>query len=273
MRLPAPAVSPLAPAPTRTVQFVVELVGPRTAPATQAAELLRPDWRAALGQPELWAMRPADTAWQPLRALMHGSYDSIALAWDIVTPQGDLSTTSATHLVSVAERFANAIGRRAIPLTAPTDLAQEARKIKGVQESLDAGLSILVVSPRPVAVSEFGRELEAMGLTPHDGEWAWLSEGHPEPLFAATPFESPMTDGITLGFRLARCPDPSVALEGLLNVVDTLSQSGLAAFDEDPHPLSAAKRETLRQEIRAGTQALTSIGFAPGTWPALKAFV
>jgi hypothetical protein len=273
MRLPVPSVAPLVPAPTRAVQFVLELVGPRTVPTAQAAELLRPDWRAALGQPELWSMRPADTAWQPLRALMHGSYDSIALAWDMVTPQGDLSPASATHLVSVAERFANAIGRRAIPLTAPADLPQEARRLKRATEALDAGLSVLVVSPIPVAVSEFGRELENLGLTPKDDEWGWFAPDHPEPLFAATPFESPMTDGLTLGFRLARCPDPNVALEGLLSVVDALSRSGLAAFDEDRRPLSAATRENLRQEIRAGTQALTSIGFTPGSWPALKAFV
>ncbi|RYG25007.1 hypothetical protein EON82_08680 [bacterium] len=273
MRLPVPAIAPLVSAPTRKVQFVVELVGPRTVPTAQAAELLRPDWRASLGQPELWAMRPADTTWQPLRALMHGSYDSIALAWDMVTPQGDLSPASATHLAGVAERFANRMGRRAIPLTAPNDLPTEVRRLKGAVQSLDAGLTVLIVSPQPVAVSEFGREMEAMGLVPANDEWGWFGQGHPEPLFAATPFEAPMTDGITLGFRLARCPDPSVALEGLLNVVDALSRSGLAAFDEDRLPLTAAKRETLRQEIRAGTEALTSIGFAPGSWPALKAFV
>ena len=273
MRLPAPSIAPLVPAPTRTVQFVIELVGPRSVPASQAAELLRPDWRAALGQPELWAMRPADTAWQPLRAQTHGSYDSIALAWDLVTPQGDLSPASATHLVGVAERFANAIGRRAIPLTAPGDLPQEARRLKQAGEALDAGLSVLMVSPRPVAVSEFGRELEAMGLTPANEEWGWFGEGHPEPLFAATPFEASVTDGLTLGFRLARCPDPIVAIEGLLNVVDALSRSGLAAFDEDRRPLTAATREALRQGIRAGTEALASIGLAPGSWPALKVFV
>src|SRR5690349_1319330 len=107
MRLPIPSIAPLVPAPARKVQFVVELVGPRTVPAAQAGELLHPNWRAALGQPELWAMRPADAAWQPLRALTQGSYDSIALAWDMVTPQGDLSAASAIHLAGVAEQFAN----------------------------------------------------------------------------------------------------------------------------------------------------------------------
>ena len=257
----------------RTVQFVVEIVGPRTVPAKGAAELFRPDWRAALGHPELWAMRPADTAWSPLKASQHGSYDSLALAWDFVTPVGEMSPESATHLVGLAERFANPLGRRAIALTAPTDLPREIRRLKSAVESLDAGVSVLLVAPRPVAVAEFGRELEALGLTPFAEEWGWFGVGHPEPLFAATPFETPVTDGLTLGFRLARCPDPNVALEGLFQTVDALAQTGLAAFDEDRNRLSPATRDALRQGARAGTQALDAIGLRPGSWAALKAFV
>jgi hypothetical protein len=271
--LPSPTVPPLIPGPSRAVQFVVELVGPRTVPTAQAGELLRPDWRAALGQPELWAMRPADTAWHPMRALIHGSYDSIALAWDIVTPVGNVSPASATHLIGIAEKFANAMGRRAIPLTAPADLPKEIHRIKSAQESLDAGLGILLIAPRPAPVAEFGRELELLGLSPLDGEWGWMAPNHREPLFTATPFEVPMTDGLTLGFRLARCPDPVTALEGLFHVVDALARTGLAAFDEDRRPLTPATRETLRQGARAATQALTTVGFAPGSWAALKAFV
>lgn len=270
--LPPPSVAPLVPAPSRAIQFVVELVGPRTVPTAQAGELLRPDWRAALGQPELWAMRPADTVWHPMRALMHGSYDSIALAWDMVTPVGNVSPQSATHLLGVAERFANTIGRRAIPLTAPADLPKEVHRIKSVQESLDAGVGILLIAPQKVSVSEFGRELEKLGLSPVNGEWGWVSPNHREPLFLASPFEEPMTDGLTLGFRVARSPDPVAGLEGLFHIVDTLGRSGLAAFDEDRRPLTPATRENLRQGARAATQALTSVGFAPGSWAALKAF-
>lgn len=271
--LPSPAVPPLVRAPVRAAQFVVELVGPRTVPATQAMDLLRPDWRAALGQPELWAMRPADTAWSPLRAAQFGSYDSISLAWDYVTPVGEVSPASATHLAATAERFAAGIGRRAIPLTTPNDVPAEVRRLKAAQESLDAGLSVLIVAPRAVAVTEFGRELERLGLTPFgDGEWGWFGTGHPEPLFAATPFAAPMTDGLTLGFRLARCPDPNVAIEGLFRTADELARTGLAAFDEDRKPLTPATREALRQGARAATEALDSIGLRPGSWAALKAF-
>ena len=270
--LPSPSIPPLVRGPVRAVQFVVEIVGPRTVPATQAAELLRPDWRAALGHPELWAMRPADTVWNPLKASQHGSYDSIALAWDMVSPVGEMSPASATHLVGLVERFANPLGRRAIPMTTPGDVPGEIRRIRRAVEALDAGVSVLLIAPRPVPVAEFGRELEAQGLAPFGEEWGWFGEGHPEPLFAATPFESPVTDGLTLGFRLARCPDPSVAIEGLLQVVDTLARTGLAAFDEDRNPLASTTREALRQGARAGAQALDSIGLRPGSWAALKAF-
>lgn len=274
--LPNPAVPPLVRAPVRAAQFVVELVGPRTVPATQAMELLRPDWRGALGQPELWAMRPADTVWNPLRAAQFGSYDSLALAWDLVTPVGEMSPPAAEHLVATAERFAHGIGRQAIPLVAPADLPSEVRRIRTAADALDAGTSVLVVAPRPVAVSEFGRELERLGLTPFgpddEREWGWFGVGHPEPLFAATPFGAPMTDGLTLGFRLARCPDPNVAIEGLFRTVDELAKTGLAAFDEDRKPLVPATREALRQGARAATQALDSVGLRPGSWAALKVF-
>lgn len=271
--LTPPSVPPLVRAPVRAAQFVVELVGPRTVPTVQAAELLRPDWRAALGSPELWCLSPADTAWKPLRNLTHGSYDSIALAWDLLSPQGEMSPQAAGHLVGVAERFANAVGRRAIALTAPADLPREVRRLRSAQESLDAGLSLIVVAPRPVLVAEFGRVLEDLGLVPYGEEWGWFGEGHPEPLFAATPFEASLTDGLTLGFRLARCPDPSVAVEGLLRLVDELGRTGLAAFDEDRRPLTPATREALRQGARAGSQTLDSIGLRPGSWAALKVFV
>ncbi len=270
--LPSPAVPPLVRAPVRAAQFVVELVGPRTVPTAQASELLRPDWRAALGSPELWCQSPADTAWKPLRALTHGSYDSIALAWDLVSPSGEMSPTAANHLLGVAEQFANGVGRRAIPLAAPADLPTEIRRLRSAQAALDAGTAVLMIAPQRVSVVELGRVLETMGLTPFGDEWGWFGEGHPEPLFAATPFERPTTDGLTLGFRLARCPDPNVALEGLLRTVDDLARTGLAAFDEDRRPLAEATREAMRRGAREGSRALESVGLRPGSWAALKAF-
>ena len=255
----------------RTAQFVVELVGPRSVPAAQAAELARPDWHSALGRPELWAMAPADAAWQPLQN-GPGSFDSVALAWDFVAPAGSMTTTSATHLLGLAERFANAIGRRAIPLTAPEDVPTVVRRLVAAQDGLDAGVTAILVAPRPLPVAALGRELEAMGLVPTDEEWAWVAPDHPEPLFAATPFDAPTTDGLTLGFRLARCPDPGVALEGLLRTADALAPLGLAAFDEDREPLTAPKREALRGNVRAASEALASVGLRPGSWAALKTF-
>lgn len=274
MRLPPPNVPPLVRAPVRAVQFVVELVGPRTVPAAQAAELLRPDWRAALGHPELWAMRPADTRWMPLMAAQHGSYDSIALAWDFASPAGEISPASATHLVGTAEKIANALGRRAIPLTAPNDLPREIRRLRSAQNDLDAGLTILVIAPRPFPTADLGRSFEAMGLSEEAGEFVWKAEGHPEPLFAVTPFDDgPSTDGFSLGFRLGRCPDPNQAMGGLFEVVDALVAQGLHAFDEDRKPLTPAVRQSIRQQVQAAATMLESAGLKPGSWAALKTFV
>src|SRR5688572_32004658 len=90
-----PAPKTERPGPEHKVQFVVELVGPRSCLASSAATLLDPKWFQALGQPHLYSMAPADKDWQTLTARADGSYDSLALAWDMVADRGELTSQAA----------------------------------------------------------------------------------------------------------------------------------------------------------------------------------
>src|SRR5579872_4267007 len=110
-RLVAPKMGPL-----HAVEFVIEIVGPRTMSAAAAGVLAQPNWFQALGQPNIWVMAPMDTTWQPLAASVTGSYDSLALTWPILGSNGTLTADSAQRLADTAERFAVTVERRALPM-------------------------------------------------------------------------------------------------------------------------------------------------------------
>ena len=85
---PIEVTIPLKSGPLHRVQFVIEFVGPRSVPALAAIHLLGSEWYSALGQPFIHAMRPADLHWHPLTNSTDGSYDSLALSWDLLSPKG-----------------------------------------------------------------------------------------------------------------------------------------------------------------------------------------
>src|SRR4051812_41249846 len=154
--------------PMPRMQFVVEFVGPRSVSAGSAAALLSPQWYSALGDPQAFAMSAVDVEWQPLSATTAGSYDSLAIAWDLISDKGQLSTQSAQHLLATAEQFAAHIQRRAMPMPVPEDLPKAISQLKRVQDNFDAGVSLLVLA-NSQEVSEF--ELcvwcGKLGLTPN----------------------------------------------------------------------------------------------------------
>src|ERR1700679_3887816 len=98
LALSEPAVTPYPSGPAHRAQYVIELVGPRSVPASAAAQLWTQSWQNALGRPEIYCMSPADTSWQPMTDRKDGSYDSIALCWDMVSPLGRLNSQSANQL-------------------------------------------------------------------------------------------------------------------------------------------------------------------------------
>src|SRR6185312_8968382 len=115
--------------PLYKVQYVLEFVGPRSVPASMACSLLRPEWYAALGQPQVFSMQPADLSWGMLTAKTEGSYDSLALTWDLLSLAGTLSSASAQHLLTIAEQFGSAINRRVAALPVPAEVDQAAARL------------------------------------------------------------------------------------------------------------------------------------------------
>ena len=281
-----PVVAAPAPGPAHHAQFVIELVGPRSVPAAAAARLLAPDWFAALGQPQLFAMTPADQAWQSLTP-QAGSYDSVALCWDLITPQGALSRQSAENLLQKAEQFAGAVNRRAMPLPTPQDVDNAVRRLQNYQEQLDIGVSLVVI-PRSDFVPE--RQIwpvcSRLGLQfSPTGSFDWMSPNHPSPLFSVTPIgqvesfslaavnRNEVHEGLTIGFSVPLCPAPLAALDGAIRSAEVIaSEIGGAAFDDTSRPLSDKVKDGLRKDLQQAVQMLEATGLRPGSAAAMKVF-
>ena len=282
-----PVVTPIAPGPAHRAQFVIELVGPRTLPAHAASVLLTSQWYQPLGRPELFCMSAADAGWRPLSNTSRGSYDSLALCWDVLSDQGSLSPATGQQLLQVAEQFAAQVNRRAMPMPAPADLSKAASTLTRIQEGLDIGISIVVL-PRTdqVAEQELWTQCSRLGLQfGPTGSFEWRAAEHPSPLFQVTPIGDTESfslrgvqaglvhQGITIGFNVPRCPAPLAALDGALHSADVIAAAIQGApFDQDGRPLSAKVRDEMRRELNNGVQVLEEIGIKPGSSAALKIF-
>jgi hypothetical protein len=286
--LPSLDISPPAKTgPLHKVQFVVEFVGPRSIPAPAAAHLLAAEWYQALGQPQLHAMRPADLYWQPLTPSTDGSYDSLALSWDLVTPRGTLSAASANHLLQTAERFAPFIQRRAIPLPTPTEVEKVVAALIEVREALDIGFSLSVYAPRQgyaerdlwIVCSRLG-----MAFGP-EGSFDWTLAGFPYPMFSVTPFGN--TDafslanvnagvhhpGVTIGFSLPTCPAPAQALQGCFHAANVISRElGGEVLDDSDRKLNDRVRNEIKENLRQALSLFARAGMTTGSAEARKLF-
>jgi hypothetical protein len=271
--------------PEHRVQFVVELVGPRSIPAASAAQLLSPHWFDSLGKPEIFAMGPSDRAWQTLNPGASGSYDSLALAWDMVSTNGQLTSASANHLFKVAESFGSQIQRRAMPLPPPADIDRTVATLVDIKEGLDIGVEVLIVPQVHeflerdvwIALSELGFDLAPSGffelrtpdgitvltVTPTGGRVSFtlgqVQQGVRHP-------------GLLIGFNVPTSPAPEFALSALFSTADHICRAlqGFAMTDED-QPLNASKSQ-LQSYLGDGIGALKRVGIIPGSRAALKLF-
>ncbi len=282
-----PIVPSPAPGPAHRAQYVIELVGPRSAPASAAAQLLSQNWFAALGQPELYVMSPADQQWRAMTPQTGGSYDSIALCWDLTTSHGSLSRQSAESLLRNAEQFASAIGRRAMPLPTPQDVDKVVKLLAKTREQLDIGAALVVI-PRAEFVPErqIWRICARLGLEfSPTGSFDWKSPNHPSPLFSVTPIgqvesfslaavnRNDVHEGLTIGFSVPLCPAPMAALDGAIHCAEVIAgEIQAAVFDDTSRPLTSKLKDELRRDLQAGVQMLEAAGLKPGSSAALKVF-
>ncbi len=280
-------VIPSKTGPLHKVQFVIEYVGPRTIPAPAAVHLLGADWYQALGHPALFAMRPADLHWQPLTNSTDGSYDSLAVCWDLITSRGQMSSKSARHLFQTAERFGPFIQRRAMPIPPPDDVSAIVKTLADIRDGLDIGFSVNVYGPaQGFAERELWIVCARLGLAfASPGSFDWKLAGHAEPLFSVTPFGS--TDafslanvqrglhhpGVTIGFRLPLCPAPTQALAGAFHAAAIIARELHGqAIDEDDRPLSASVQAEYQANLREALTLFSHAGMTAGSPEAIRLF-
>lgn len=274
--------------PLHRLQFVIEFVGPRSLSAGTAASLLSKEWYAALGNPTAFSMSTADVEWQTLSTSTAGSYDSLAIAWDLVSAQGEMSIQSAQHLLSIAEQFATYIQRRAMPMPVPEDVPKAIAQLKKVADNFDAGISLCVL-PNERRVSEFELWVwcAQLGLTPNlvEGTFEWRVLAYDQPLFSLSPLNDSesfsaegakrgdQSEGVLIGFNIPRCPEPVAALDGMFKAADFLADKMYGkVYDENNKPLGDAGKKTLRSQLAGAVDALVQLGFPPGSTEALRLF-
>lgn len=272
--------------PLYRVQFVIEYVGPRSISSAMAANLLAPSWNMPFGRPYLFAMRASDLSWQTLLPDTSGTYDSLCMAWDLITTQGTLSGQSCRKLQKLAEDFGPHIQRRAMPMPQITDIDAAVHALIQTKKALDIGFTLSVAS-RNGAFSERDLWIECtrIGLTFGNGSFDLAVPGHPFPLLSVTPYGN--TDafslrnvqaqekhpGVTIGFHLPMSVSPTKSLESCFRVADHLATSldGIV-LDEDDRPLVSLARENIRDNMRQGMALFSSAGMVPGSPAILRLY-
>lgn len=271
--------------PYLKVQFVVELVGRDLIPASAAQEILSASAKAALGEPDVFVMSPGQNRW---RLLWSGDtalgYDSIAFAWDMVTPRGKLSQNSAAELVRRLEVIAKGLGRRAVPLRPLDETAGAVANLEEIKKSLDIGMdaalepAVDVFSTSAVlsAAYKLGYALKDSGLL------EWRQQGWPEPLLTLFPLGSvpdfdsakyPTLSGVGIGFSVAACPAPKEVLSRFFDTLDGLhNQLGGVARDEEGNELTPEFRAVLEKAMDAALAAFAQVGLEPGSAECLRLF-
>ena len=283
---PAIALQPLQLAlpfktgPLHRIQFVIEFVGQRTVLAGNASQLLAPDWYEALGKPNLLAMRPADLQWQPLTPATDGSYDSLAMTWDLLGRNGNISTPTAKHLLELAEVFAPYIQRRAMAMPVPKDVDATVKNLKEAKSLLDIGFELSVMSSTAsFAERDLWIECSKLGLTfSPTGSFDWTLPGHPYPLFSVTPIGQ--TDafslgnvqrnlthvGITIGFSVPLNAAPTQAIEACFYVAERIAQDlGGLILDDSNRQLTESIKNELRENLKEGLSLFSRAGMITGS--------
>lgn len=278
--------SPLKIGPLHKVQYVIEFVGPRSVLAIQACQLLEPSWYMALGQPQMWVMRPADLRWQPLTSATDGSYDSLALTWDLLSPAGQLSSAAATQLYLTADRLTHHLGRRPLPLPEPATVDSTVRTAIQTNELLDIGFAVTVVGHQDFAERAIWIEAARLGLEfAPDGSFEWRMHGHPSPLLSVVPFGDQdhfslahvqagiRHTGVSIGFNMPRNAAPRQALDGALLVANHFAHALKGAiFTDDQRPFTPNDHRHLVQSLDQALLLFSQIGMVPGSAESLKLF-
>jgi len=263
------------------LEFVVEIVGPRTISATLAKAALRQDWQSALARPKVVGMSPADTEWQLISdKTLAQVFDSLAFCWPFITAKGSLTNASAAHLLSVSESYANQVQRRAIPHLPVEDVEVRVADLSAIADELDFGIGFTLSSPfgaiQELRIWETAANL-GMDLS-SNGEFVWRVEGHEDPLFTLSSLgqadsfsllgakSNQLHPALSLGLRIPLCPIPEQTFEALYHAaVVFASRLGLEILDEEGAKLAANSIGSLRMAVGSAVETLRRAGIVPGS--------
>lgn len=285
--LTPPVVRPAKLGPEHKVQFVIELVGPRSIPTQAASSILTDQWYQALGQPEIYSMSPADNEWRTFVGANSGSLDSLALAWDILSEKGELNSQAGAHLLRVAESFGAQVQRRAMPLPPPADINRMANALREFRDALDIGVELMLI-PKGPSFSEKDIWIAAAGLgfdLGSSGCFEFKVAGIEEPLLSLTPLGGASTFslsavergehhvGLMLGFSLPRSAHAAYSLDAAFRSADYLSSYlGAMVFNDADQPLCLGTRHELSSNLDAAVRTMAGTGIEAGSAAALKLF-
>lgn len=273
--------------PVHGAQFVIEIAGPHSVAAQQARELLGPKWYSALGNPEVFCMAPADQAWRLMSTTDGaGSYDSIALAWDLFSAKGELSSASATHLLQAASSFAQAVQRRAFPFPDPPVVDRLVSGFEQARENLDVGVELVVQGPMPFDERDIWAGCAALGLDlSTEGAFIWKVPEWEDALLAVASIDegalfslrgvkgSATHEALTVGFNVPRSPDPIGCLKSAFQTAKVLAQRfGAQALDENGRALTPKLEAELEGNLKVAVESLKGSGIVPGSGIARKIF-
>lgn len=273
--------------PLHRVQYVIELVGPRTAPSASIKPLLDRQWQDTLGRPQVYVMAAADKFWRKLDASdPAGAYDSIALAWDLFSDSGALSQSSAMHLLKNAEHLAGQLNRIAMALPVPGDVDPLVKSLNQIRDSLDIGVNLTVVFRSGVTEEAVWKACSALGLQyGSTGDFEWRIPGWPLPLLAVSPLregssfslgsmqKGVLHDGLIIGFSVPLSPAPMEALSATFHVAETIAaRLGGTVLDENDESLNERSKACDKDNLQQALGAFERVQIRTGSLEARKLF-
>ncbi len=292
---PSVALKPLSVAPYKAkafyskLEFVIEIVGPRTMSSSLAMAALRPDWQNALANPKVVGMAPADSDWQVITSQSVAQvFDSLAFCWPFMKPNGNLSNASAQHLLSVSESFSNQVQRRAIPHLPADDVDARVSDLQAISNELDFGVGITLSSPLGTipeisiweVAANLGLDLDSCG------DFVWRQDGFETPLLTLSSLgqtdvfslqgakSNQLHPAISIGFRIAVNPTPEETAERMADIARTFaSRLSLDICDEDGKILTQDGLSGIIDSVKQASETIKRAGIAPGSPESLLIFV
>jgi hypothetical protein len=274
--------------PMRKLEYVVEIVGPRTIPAGSAKAVLHPDWQAALGNPRIYVMAQSDTDWRPMiDSDTSTSYDSLCFSWSLFSQHGQITSGSAQKLLTTCESFANQLSRRAIPLTPPQDIDPLITDLRRSADQFDIGVGLSLIPPAgAIRESDVWTISAALGLDlDPTGYFVWRITGWEEPLFSLCSLGNVETfslqavkagvshPALSIGFGVPRCPNPVKTFDACLSVATVFqARTGLVIQDDEGRIVDSTIASEIRSSLLDAENALRRVGYAPGSPESLRLF-